>query len=353
MEFLVDVWNYLLQGGFALNQPVLQTTQQDASFSTCITQGGFTQLLQQLVNGIAKGAIYSLIALGYTMVYGIVELINFAHGDIFMLGSFIALSLFTVAGVTGIVSGGILEVVGLLALMFLLTMLISGVLGVVVERIAYKPLRNAPKLAPLISAIGMSFILQNIGQIWRGPSPVPFPGVFRNQFVRIEWLGGVRISLKDTFVIGVCLIIMVALTLFVQRTKLGKAMRATAQDYDTSSIMGINVNATISLTFFIGAMLAGAAGIIYGIYFGSVWFVQGYQAGLKAFTSAVLGGIGNIPGAMLGGLLIGLIEAMSDQYGGCIGLGTRWTSAVVFAVLILILVFRPSGILGQQVPEKA
>lgn len=322
-------------------------------FWSCITQGGFTQLLQQIINGIAKGSIYSLIALGYTMVYGIVELINFAHGDIFMLGSFIALSLFTLIGVTGIVAGGIFEVIGVLLLIFLGTMLITGTLGVVVERIAYKPLRNAPKVAPLISAIGMSFILQNVGQIWRGPSPVPFPGVFRNSFVRIEWLGGVRIGLKDMFVIGVCVVIMIALTLFVQRTKMGKAMRATAQDYDTSSIMGINVNATISLTFFIGAMLAGAAGLIYGIYFTSVWFVQGFQAGLKAFTSAVLGGIGNIPGAMLGGLLIGLLEAMSDQYGSCIGLGTEWTSAVVFAVLILILVFRPSGLLGQQVPEKA
>lgn len=154
------------------------------------------------------------------------------------------------------------------------------------------------------------------------------------------------------FVIGVCVLLMVLLTLFVQRTKLGKAMRATAQDYDTSAIMGINVNATISLTFFIGAMLAGAAGLIYGLYFTSVWFVQGFTAGLKAFTSAVLGGIGNIPGAMLGGLLIGLIEALSDQYGSCIGLGTAWTSAVVFAVLILILVFRPSGLLGQQVRKR-
>ncbi|HUP27515.1 MAG TPA: branched-chain amino acid ABC transporter permease, partial [Chloroflexia bacterium] len=205
-------------------------------------------------------------------------------------------------------------------------------------------------LAPLISAIGMSFILQNIGQIWRGPSPQPFPEIFRNQFATPL---GVRVGLKDIVVIVICLIMMALLTTFVQRTKLGKAMRATAQDYDTSTLMGINVNATITLTFFIGAVLAGAAGLIYGIYFQSVWFVQGYQAGLKAFTAAVLGGIGNIPGAMLGGFLIGLIEAMSDQYGACIGLGTQWTAAVVFAVLILILVFRPSGLLGQLVPEKA
>jgi branched-chain amino acid transport system permease protein len=308
------------------------------------------QLIQQLVNGIAKGSIYALVALGYTMVYGIIELINFAHGDIFMLGSFIALALFNLMGVTGLVKGDLLAVIIVMAVAFFGTMLITGMLGVAVEQIAYKPLRNAPKLAPLISAIGMSFILQNVGQIWRGPSPVPFPDVFRNQFAVI---GGVRLGLKDVFVVVVCLLLMGALTLFVQNTKLGKAMRATAQDYDTSALMGINVNATITLTFFIGTLLAGAAGLIYGLYFGSVWFVQGYQSGLKAFTSAVLGGIGNIPGAMLGGFLIGIIEAMSDQYGSLIGLGSQWTNAVVFAVLILILVFRPSGLLGQQVPEKA
>ena len=322
-------------------------------FFACMSSGGFTQLLQQLVNGLAKGSIYALIALGYTMVYGIVELINFAHGDVFMLGSFVALAILNAMGVTDIVQGGLTAVVLVLLVAFAGTMLITGMIGVTVEQIAYKPLRHAPKLAPLISAIGMSFILQNIGQIWRGPAPVPFPDVFHNQYAVIGWLGGLRIGLKDTFVIVVCLVLMALLTLFVQRTKLGKAMRATSQDYDTSSLMGINVNGTITLTFFIGTILAGAAGLIYGIYFGSVWFVQGYQGGLKAFTSAVLGGIGNIPGAMLGGFLIGIIEAMSDQYGECIGLGTQWTNAVVFAVLILILVFRPSGLLGQQVPEKA
>lgn len=320
---------------------------------SCIVSSGMDQLVQQLLNGLAKGSIYSLVALGYTMVYGIVELINFAHGDIFMLGSFISLALVNLMGVTDLVKGDIFAIALVLLAAFLGTMLITGVLGVAVERIAYKPLRNAPKLAPLISAIGMSFILQNIGQIWRGPSPQPYPAIFRNQFATLDWFFNLRVGLKDMFVIVICVALMALLTTFVQRTKLGKAMRATAQDYDTSALMGINVNATITLTFFIGAVLAGAAGLIYGLYFQSVWFVQGYQAGLKAFTAAVLGGIGNIPGAMLGGFLIGLIEAMSDQYGGCIGLGTQWTGAVVFAVLILILVFRPSGLLGQQVPEKA
>jgi branched-chain amino acid transport system permease protein len=324
------------------------------NFFPCISggtlEGGIQQLLQQLVNGVAKGSIYALVALGYTMVYGIVELINFAHGDIFMLGSFIALSILNLMGVTGLVKGEIYILIGVLLIAFLATMLITGMIGVTVEQIAYKPLRNAPKLAPLISAIGMSFILQNVGQIWRGPSPIPFPDVFRNQFA-VLW--NVRIGLKDVFVVVVCVLLMALLTAFVRYTKLGKAMRATSQDYDNSSLMGINVNATITLTFFIGAVLAGAAGLIYGIYFGAVWFVQGYQAGLKAFTSAVLGGIGNIPGAMLGGFLIGIVEAMSDQYGRCVGLGSQWTNAVVFAILILILVFRPAGLLGQQVPEKA
>jgi branched-chain amino acid transport system permease protein len=322
----------------------------DHLFSCSAFDGGFQLFFQQLVNGLAKGSIYSLIALGYTMVYGIVELINFAHGDIFMLGSFIALALLNLLGVTDMVAGGIVPVVLILLFVLAGTAILTGLLGVSVERIAYKPLRHAPKLAPLISAIGMSFILQNVGQIWRGPAAIPFPDVFPNQQLSIL---GVRVGLKSLLVFVLCVLIMAALTLFVQRTKLGKAMRATAQDYDTSSLMGINVNNTITLTFFIGTLLAGAAGLIYGVYIGSVWFVQGYQAGLKAFTSAVLGGIGNIPGAMLGGLIIGLVEAMSDQYGTCIGLGTQWTNAIVFAVLILILVFRPSGLLGQQVPEKA
>jgi branched-chain amino acid transport system permease protein len=316
----------------------------------CLASGGFQLFFQQLVNGLAKGSIYSLIALGYTMVYGIVELINFAHGDIFMLGSFIALALLNMLGVTSMINGGVGPVIAVVLIALLGTALLTGLLGITVERVAYKPLRHAPRLAPLISAIGMSFILQNVGQIWRGPAAVPFPDLFVNTQFNVY---GVRVGLKSLLVFVTCVVIMAALTLFVQRTRQGKAMRAVAQDYDTSSLMGINVNNTITLTFFIGTLLAGAAGLIYGAYIGSVWFVQGYQAGLKAFTAAVLGGIGNIPGAMLGGLLIGILEAFSDQYGSCFGLGTQWTNALVFAVLILILVFRPRGLLGQQVPEKA
>jgi branched-chain amino acid transport system permease protein len=311
-------------------------------------------LIQQLLNGLVKGSIYALIALGYTMVYGIVELINFAHGDIFMLGSFIALALLGLFGViidpktnpAGWVGGGWLPTVGVLLAVLLLAMLLTGLIGVAVERIAYRPLRNAPRLAPLISAIGMSFILQNVGQIWHGPAAVNFPEVF--PYGEIKITSNISIGWKDIFVIVVCVTLMIILQTFVQRTKLGKAMRATAQDYDTSKLMGINVNMTITLTFFIGALLAGAAGLIYGLSIHSSQFTIGYQAGLKAFTAAVLGGIGNIPGAMLGGFLIGLVESLSDQY-----VSTAWTPVVVFGILILILTLRPSGLLGQQVPERA
>ncbi len=311
-------------------------------------------LIQQLLNGLVKGSIYALIALGYTMVYGIVELINFAHGDIFMLGSFIALALLGAFGViidpktnpAGLVSGGWLPTVGVLLAVLVLAMLLTGIIGVLVERIAYRPLRHAPRLAPLISAIGMSFILQNVGQIWHGPSPVAFPEVFPYGDIHIT--SNISIGWKDIFVIILCVTLMIILQTFVQRTKLGKAMRATAQDYDTSKLMGINVNMTITLTFFIGALLAGAAGLIYGMSIHSSQFTIGYQAGLKAFTAAVLGGIGNIPGAMLGGFLIGLVESLSDQY-----VSTAWTPVVVFGILILILTLRPSGLLGQQVPDRA
>ncbi len=311
-------------------------------------------LIQQLLNGLVKGSIYALIALGYTMVYGIVELINFAHGDIFMLGSFIALAVLGAFGVildpktnpSGWVQGGVMPTILIIALTLIIAMLLTGIIGVLVERIAYRPLRNAPKLAPLISAIGMSFILQNIGQIWHGPSAIGFPEVF--PYGNINITSNISIGWKDIFVIVVCVSLMVILQTFVQRTKLGKAMRATAQDYDTSKLMGINVNMTITLTFFIGALLAGAAGLVYGMSIHSSQFTVGYQAGLKAFTAAVLGGIGNIPGAMLGGFLIGIIEALSDQY-----VSTAWTPVVVFGILILILTLRPSGLLGQQVPERA
>ncbi len=299
--------------------------------------------LQQLINGIALGGIYALIALGYTMVYGIIELINFAHGDVFMLGSFVAIAVLSVFGLGHPATGASLILV--LLYLFLATSVLSGLIGVVIERVAYRPLRNAPRLAPLISAIGVSFILQNIVFLWRGPSPVSFPDVMPEAVITV---GNVIIRGKQIFILFSSLIMMASLQLFVQRTRMGKAMRATAQDPSAAALMGINVNYTIALTFFIGSALAGAAGIIYGLYYTSVVFNIGYIAGLKAFTAAVLGGIGNLGGAMLGGFLIGIIEAFSAQYSS-----QAWADSIVFAVLILVLILRPTGLLGQQLAERA
>src|SRR5271165_3181814 len=303
-----------------------------------------TLLLQQLVNGISLGGIYALIALGYTMVYGIIELINFAHGDIYTLGTFFALAILGLLGVTGVVSGP--SLIWVVAVTVLGAMLLCGVSGVLIERLAYRPLRNAPRLAPLITAIGIAFILENIMQAWRGPSPVPFPDVMPNPTFA---LAGVDITTKQIVVVTVALAMMIGLQLFISRTRLGKAMRATAQDREAAQLMGININQTIALTFLIGSALAGAAGFISGVYYGTTWFFNGFEAGLKAFTAAVLGGIGNIPGAMLGGFLIGLIEAIATQY---IPQGEQWSNVIVFSVLVLVLIFRPSGLLGEALPEK-
>jgi branched-chain amino acid transport system permease protein len=227
-------------------------------------------------------------------------------------------------------------------------MFVTGLLGVVIERIAYRPLRNAPKLAPLISAIGVSYVLQNIGEDWKGPNQILFPNVFVEPvFTLAVGPGSIIIRTKTIMLLVISIALMFLLTMFVQRTKLGKAMRATALDRDTAQLMGINANSTIALTFFIGAALAGAGAVLYGMYIGVVQFQIGFQAGLRAFTAAVLGGIGNIPGAMLGGFIIGLIESYSDTF-----FDSRWTQSVVFIMLIGILVFRPSGLLGQRVAEK-
>jgi len=300
------------------------------------------QFFQQLINGIALGGVYALIALGYTMVYGIIELINFAHGDVYTLGSYFSLSILALIPLSTITSGWELGLVAFAVI--ILAALLCGIVGVLIERLAYRRLRNAPRLAPLITAIGVSLILENIMQIWKGTSEVPFP-----QFLPDHWhvLGGVRFDDRALLVVGISVSFMIALNLFVFRTKLGTAMRATAQDRDAAQLMGININATIAWTFFIGSALAGVAGFVSGLYYGTTFFLNGYQAGLKAFTAAVLGGIGNITGAMLGGFLIGIVEAMTSQY-----ISDQWTSVVVFSILILILVFRPSGLLGQQLPEK-
>jgi branched-chain amino acid transport system permease protein len=221
-----------------------------------------------------------------------------------------------------------------------------GLLGVGIERFAYRPLRNAPRLAPLITAIGVSFILQNIIYIWRGPSPQPFPQLLSPQ-TRFEILGA-SISYISVLIFVVTVVLLVALHLFISRSRMGRAMRSTAQDREAAQLMGVNINTTIAVTFFIGSALAGAAGIVYGMYFGTIAFNIGFIAGLKAFTAAVLGGIGNTTGAVLGGFIIGFIEVISAQLGLAI-----WAHAIVFAVLVIVLVFRPSGLLGQPIGERA
>jgi len=304
-----------------------------------------TLIAQQTVNALTIGAIYALIALGYTMVYGIIELINFAHGDVFMMGSFVAYSLIIRLGFSGPI-GNPIELAGVLGLVFVVTMLIMGVVGVVIERFAYRPLRHAPRLAPLITAIGVSFILENIAQILFGPAPIVVP-----QLISITssfTIGSVVIKYTSVFIVGLTLALMVALQAFVSRTNLGRAMRSTAQDREAAQLMGVDINTTIALTFFIGSALAGAAGVVQGLYFGTTVFIVGFQAGLKAFTAAVLGGIGNTTGAALGGFVIGFIEVFSTQAGY-----SNWSEAIVFSILIMVLVFRPTGLLGQQLAERA
>jgi branched-chain amino acid transport system permease protein len=308
-------------------------------------------IIQVVVLGLAQGAIFALIALGYTMVYGIIELINFAHGDVFMIGTFVTIIVFSLLGVTSTISNNWPLLIGVLLITALAAMAFCGFLGVVIERVAYRPLRNAPRLAPLITAIGVSLILEDLAKLRFGSSFVGVPSVFPNVQIHI---GPVTIALLDVIVIIVAVILMAALQILITRTKTGRAMRSVAQDRDAASLMGVDVDRTIVITFFLGGALAGAAGLIYGLEIKQTVFYVGFQLGLVAFTAAVLGGIGNIVGAMLGGLIIGLIPAtitIVDFYFPGYQL-TRWNEAAIFAVLILILIFRPTGLLGQQTPDK-
>ena len=300
------------------------------------------QTLDDVKTGLSNGLIWALIALGYTLVYGIIELINFAHGEVFMIGSFVSVSIWQTLNITP--DSAILPIIGSILIGLIVAMLASSTLNVMIERVAYKPLRNAPRLAPLITAIGMSFILQNVGLLWR-PQPDSSPDLIgsQNDYFHVF---GVAIEHSDVFAVIVTVPLLVALLWFVGKTRYGKAMRATAQDPDAARLMGINVNRTISLTFLLGGLLAGAAGMIYALYNGTIQFNQGFTAGLIAFTAAVMGGIGNLKGAVVGGLIIGVIQSISDTH-----FGQVWTPAVVFAILILIMVFKPSGLFGEETRE--
>ena len=308
-------------------------------------QGDLSPLANNLKDGLSNGAIWALIALGYTLVYGIIELINFAHGDVFMIGSFTTLSLFGTLGLTQS-TGTLGLIVGLLAVM-LLTMLVCGALNTMIERVAYRPLRNAPKLAPLITAVGFSFILQNVGVLWKGGSQLGVPDLVNSQH-ELANIAGISVRNGDVLSIAVTLPLLALLGWFVSTSRIGKAMRATAQDPEASRLMGINVDTTISFTFLLGGLLAGAAGLIYALYQTNIVFDQGFRAGLIAFTAAVMGGIGNLQGAVLGGFIIGFVQQISD---GRDELGSQWTPAIVFVYLVLIMVFRPQGLLGEQTRE--
>jgi branched-chain amino acid transport system permease protein len=305
-----------------------------------------SQFAQTTLIGLTNGAVYALIALGYTLVYGILELINFAHGDVFMLGGMFAITIGT--HVFGLHHGQGPVTVLIVFATLILTMLACGSINATIEFIAYRPLRGAPRLAPLITAIGVSFIIQDVGLAWKGPNYVTAPDVFPH--TNVFSVGGVDYQWNHLIVVIITVPVLLALLWLVQRTRQGKAMRATAQDKDAAAIMGINVNRTISFTFLIAGALAGAAGTLYSLWATTVRFDQGFQLGLIAFTAAVIGGIGNLPGAVLGAVTIGLIQSWNEGLPWHMP-GSDWTQSLVFSILILILVFRPEGLLGEKTPE--
>ena len=297
-------------------------------------------LLQNLLNGIAAGSIYALIALGYTMVYGILKLINFAHGDVFMIGSFVG---YYAGRKLAQVNPGDLSLPYAAGIM-ILSMLVCGLLGYLNERIAYRPLRNAPRIASLITAIGVSFLLEYGGQFFFGPDPKFFPTLVAKNVINI---GGVVTTNYQLIVLGVALVFMALLQYIVYGTKFGRAMRAVSYNFETASLMGIPTDRVISTTFIIGSMLAAVAGILYGLSYPKIEPLMGIMPGLKAFVAAVLGGIGNVPGAVVGGLLIGVVESFvgGSQF-------SNYRDAIAFVILIVILLFRPSGLFGKYQPEK-
>ncbi len=296
-------------------------------------------ILQQLVNGLTLGSLYALIALGYTMVYGVLLMINFAHSEIFMSGAFISLLCYKKLAAflppTEAFIGGIL-----------ISFVACALLAFVIERVAYRPLRRAARLAPLISAIGVSILLQNAVFLWISDQSLAYPQAFEVKHMTIF---GADVNTLQLLILGIAVSLMLALHFFVNKTRLGTAIRATAQDATTASLMGIPVNGIIAITFFIGGALGGVAGALNGMYYGSIKYNMGFVPGIKAFTAAVLGGIGNIPGAMFGGLILGVLESL---VAGFIPNGSDWKDAIAFSVLLLILLFRPEGLFGRNVPEK-
>jgi len=308
--------------------------------------GSLDVFLQQIVNGLALGMMYALLALGFTMVYGIIELINFAHFSVFMTGTFVGLVVLNLMGVTaGSKSLTGLALVGTLVALFAVTMTATGVLGVVIERVCLRPLRNVSGTAPMITTIGVAFILINVMLLTWGPQTQRFPQLLPNR----RWeVAGVEITFKQIVLFVVALVLMLTLWHLVRRTTLGKAMRATAQDADAARMMGIDVDRVVVLTFFLGSALAGAGSLFFGLYYGFTGYYIGYTTGLRAFTSAVLGGIGSVPGAVLGGLFIGLTQSLGGQI-----VGVKWTDVIIFSILIIVMVLRPSGLLGSRSPQKA
>ncbi len=305
----------------------------------------FLSLLPQtLINGLTLGSVYALIALGYSMVYGILRLLNFAHGDIYMIGAYLG---YGVLLLTFSHEQALLPTALIIVIMLVVAMVGAGVVSIAVERFAYRPLRYAPRIAPLISALGVSFILQNLVQITVGPRPLSYGSGTLIPTTAILEIGSLKVHYARLLVIGAAFVLMLTLTWFVQRTRLGRAMRAVSMDLDAAEMMGVNVNQVIIATFFIGAALAGAAGVLVGIVFFSIRHTMGFQAGLKGFTAAVLGGIGSMPGAALGGLVLGLVEAFASVY-----ISATFVDAIAFLLLVVVLLVRPSGLLGRAVVQK-
>ncbi len=298
-------------------------------------------IFPELVNGITLGGIYALISLGYTMVYGVLLMINFAHSEIVMSGAFFGFFLFIFFLKFAFLQSNLLLT---LILVFIISICASGILGAAIERLAYRPLRKANRLTPFISAIGVSIFLQNLFMLTVSPQSKPFPEIFPEKNFQF---GAIGISSLQIFIIAISISLMFILEYFVNRTKLGRAIRATSSDIETAKLMGINTNSIISLVFFIGAGLGGVAGILVGAYYGSIKYNMGFTYGIKAFTAAVLGGIGNIPGAMVGGYILGILESLGAAY-----ISSAYKDAFAFIILILVLIFKPTGILGERVQDK-